>query len=101
MTIASTMESCITTCSLTSGCVAVSYAPGSGGACYLKNALNTAVGNNGESFDLVKVPSLISIQVSGEQDSLQTPHQLAVHSPSLVHKPMGKLLRIAMAQLGR
>jgi len=47
MTITSTMEACIILCGNTNGCVAVSYAPGSGGFCYLKNTLNTAVMNYG------------------------------------------------------
>lgn len=47
MTIVSTMEACIALCAGTNGCVAVSYAPGSGGFCYLKNTLNTGVTNYG------------------------------------------------------
>lgn len=47
MTIISTMEACITLCAGTSGCVAVSFAPGSGGFCYMKSTLNTGVTNYG------------------------------------------------------
>ena len=47
MTITSTLEACITTCANTAGCVDVSYAPGSGGLCYLKNTLATGVTNYG------------------------------------------------------
>jgi len=47
MTIVGTMEACITLCAGTSGCVAVSFAPGSGGFCYLKSALTTGVTNYG------------------------------------------------------
>jgi len=47
MTITSTLEACITTCANTAGCVDISYAPGSGGLCYLKNTLAPGVTNYG------------------------------------------------------
>lgn len=44
---AATLDACITTCSTTAGCVAVSWVPGSPGTCWLKTTLMSAVSNSG------------------------------------------------------
>ncbi|KAF2812620.1 uncharacterized protein BDZ99DRAFT_558824, partial [Mytilinidion resinicola] len=41
----SSLESCISTCSATAGCIDVSYIPGTPGPCYMKSVVNDAQSN--------------------------------------------------------
>lgn len=43
----STLDACITTCSTTTGCIAVSWVPGAPGFCYMHSTLTAASTNNG------------------------------------------------------
>lgn len=43
-----TLEQCIVLCSETSGCVDITYVPGSPGPCYIKNGLNAPVAKAGQ-----------------------------------------------------
>jgi hypothetical protein len=67
-----TLEECIALCSQTSGCVDVTFVPGSPGPCYIKNALNVPVAKTGQ---------IGAHQLSAEGVSCPNPNPVCVDVP--------------------